>query len=218
MKTAALFRLLALGGLFSLVGCFTVRPGPAPHAKVPDRPEDVQPIRVGAALPPLRLTTPEGESFRISKDVGRTPFVLVFYRGGWCPYCNRHLADLQTVEADFVRLGVPILAISPDRPEKLRITAGKEQLSYRLLSDSEMTAARQLGLAFRLDDATVAKYRDSYKIDIEADSGHDHHLLPVPAAILVDRKGIVRFVHADPDYKVRIDAKELLQVAKQLVQ
>ena len=167
-------------------------------------------------LPRLVLRTPEGKRFRVRRDTGKGPLLLIFYRGGWCPYCNRHLADLQRVEKKFVSMGVQILAISPDRPEKLRHTADKHKVGYRLLSDSEMGAARKLGLAFRLDDATVAKYRGSYKIDIEADSGYKHHQLPVPAAILVDRRGIVRFVHADPDYKARIDTKTLLDVARKI--
>jgi|APSaa5957512622_1039677.scaffolds.fasta_scaffold13253_2 peroxiredoxin len=217
-------RLFALVSAGLLAGCASPNTGPRGlpgagrrmHVEVPDRAEDVVPIPVGAALPRLLLHTPEGDRFRVRRDTGKKPLLLIFYRGGWCPYCNRHLADLQGAEKRFVKLGVQILAISPDRPGKLKHTATKHKVGYRLLSDSGMGAARKLGLAFRLDDATVAKYRRSYKIDIEADSGYKHHQLPVPAAILVDRRGIVRFVHTDPDYKNRIDTRTLLDLARQI--
>ena len=79
--------------------------------------------------------------------------------------------------------------MSPDRPEKLKGPAEKHKLKYRLLSDSEMIAAKALGIAFRVDDATVNKYKTDYGIDLEADSGQKHHLLPVPSVFLVGRDG-----------------------------
>jgi peroxiredoxin len=178
----------------------------------------VTPIEPGYALPRLVLQTPQGRPFRIPQDVARRPLLLVFYRGGWCPYCNRHLAELQGVEPRLAKLGIEILAISPDRPEELLRTKGKNALSYRLLSDSSMVAARKLGLAFRVDDGTVSRYRHSYGIDLEKSSGRQHHQLPVPAAILVDRRGIVRFVHADPDYRTRIDTKTLMDRARDVAE
>jgi peroxiredoxin len=183
---------------------------------VPDQAANAHPIQSGYALPRLVFRTPQGKPFHVRRDTGRAPLLLVYYRGGWCPYCNRHLADLQSVETEFARLGIQILAISPDRPEELRQTRGKHGMAYRLLSDSSMVGARRLGLAFRVDDGTFKRYRKDYGIDLEKSSGERHHQLPVPAAILVDRRGIVRFVHADPDYRHRIDMRTLLAQARRI--
>jgi peroxiredoxin len=85
-----------------------------------------------------------------------------------------------------------------------------------LLSDAQMNAARAFGIAFRVDDATVQKYKE-YNIDLEAASGATHHELPVPAVFIIDRNGVIRFAHWDPDYKVRMKGEEILAAAREAV-
>jgi peroxiredoxin len=82
-------------------------------------------------------------------------------------------------------LGVQLFAISPDQPSKLRETIGKHQMGFTLLSDSDMAAARRLGIAYRLDEATLSKLKTS-GMDVEEASGQKHDMLPVPA-VFFDR-------------------------------
>ena len=120
---------------------------------------------------------------------------------------------MQAAEADLLNLGYQILAISPDRTPKLGESVEKGKLTYTLLSDSSMTAAQAFGIAFRVDDATLEKYK-GYNIDLEAASGEKHHLLPVPAVFIVGTDGVIAFVYANPDYKVRLTPEVLLAAAK----
>lgn len=89
------------------------------------------------------------------------PAAIVFYRGDWRPYCNAHLRKLQEIEPDLTKLGFTLVAVSPDKPESLPQTSEKEELSFRLLSDSDMEAALALGLAFKVDDLTIEKYKNT---------------------------------------------------------
>jgi peroxiredoxin len=141
--------------------------------------------------------------------------VLIFYRGGWCPYCNAHLHELKQAEPDLLTLGYDIYFLSADRPELLYSSLKEPDIHYTLLSDARMTAARAYGIAFRVDDATVARY-ESFGIDLEAASGETHHELPVPAVFILDRKGVIRFAYANPDYKVRLNANDLLAAARKV--
>ena len=141
------------------------------------------------------------------------PLVLIFYRGGWCPYCNVHLGQLQEIDPQLRAMGYRIVAVSPDRPEELAKSAEKEGLNYILLSDSKMAAAKAFGLAFTVDGPTLAKYTE-YGIDLETASGEKHHMLPVPAVFLIGTDGVIDFVYANPDYKTRIDPEVLLTQAK----
>jgi peroxiredoxin len=182
-------------------------------AETPLRPEDICPILVGEKVPDLVLRDMKGKTFDLSAAFAAKPTILIFYRGGWCPYCNLHLGQLQEAESTLVGLGYQILAVSPDRPEKLGAPIEKNELSYTLLSDSTMKAATSLGLAFRVDDDTIEKYK-GFGIDLEADSGEKHHLLPVPAALVVGRDGVVKFSYVNPNYKMRIDPDVLVAAAK----
>jgi peroxiredoxin len=149
--------------------------------------------------------------------VAEKPSVIVFYRGGWCPYCNTHLAGLAKVEPRLAELGYQVLAISADRPGKVRETQEESAFHYRLLSDSKMEAARAFGIAFEVSDATLEKYR-GYGIDLEAVSGEAHHQLPVPSVFVTGTDGIVRFAYSNPDYKVRLEPGKILHAAEQAVE
>jgi len=107
------------------------------------------------------------------------------------------------------------VAVSADRPEQLAKSLEAGELGYSLYSDHTLAAAREFGIAFQLDAAEVARYRE-YGIDLEAASGHDHHQLPVPSVFLVERGGTVRWVYSNPDYRVRPENAKLLEAARKL--
>ncbi|MEO0997511.1 MAG: peroxiredoxin-like family protein [Pseudomonadota bacterium] len=179
---------------------------------VPDRAEDVEPLAVGAAAPDFDARTPAGERFRFDTSGLERPALLIFYRGGWCPYCNAQLQGLRHVVPALTDAGYDVLFLSADKPELL-VTSLEEPLpDYTLLSDASMEAARRFGVAFRLDDETAGKYR-GYGIDLAEASGFDHQQLPVPAVFLVGRDGRIEFAHTDPDYTVRLEPDAVLAAA-----
>lgn len=170
-------------------------------------------LQAGDPVPAVELRTADGSAFDLTAAIAEKPAVLVFYRGGWCPYCTRHLSELQKIEPQLVAAGWQILAISPDRPEKLAEADAEHDYAYTLLSDSKMEAAKAFGLAFEVDAATREKYK-GYGIDLEAASGETHHLLPVPAVFLADQDGVIRFAHSNPDYKVRLSNEAILDAVR----
>jgi peroxiredoxin len=131
--------------------------------EIVDAPEKINPITAGQVIPPISLKTLDGQQFDLNAFIAGKPTVLIFYRGGWCHYCNLQLAGLQKIEPELINSGFQIIAVSPDRPEKLNESVVKHELTYRLLSDNEMTAATALGIAFHLDDAMVATYKTNTK-------------------------------------------------------
>lgn len=171
-------------------------------------------LAVGEPVPAASVRTEAGAEVKLTDAIGGKPTVLIFYRGGWCPFCTRHLAALAEAAPGLAAEGYQVLAISPDQPAKLRAKPSHQKLSYTLLSDSEMKAARAFGIAFKMDDALVGKYKNDYGIDLEGDSGQTHHLLPHPAVFIVDRAGVIRFVHVNPDYKVRLSPEEIMAAAR----
>jgi peroxiredoxin len=109
-------------------------------------------------------------------------------------------------------VGWQIIALSPDRPAKVRESLEESEFPYLLVSDSEMNAAKAFGLAFTVDDKGFDRLK-GYGIDIEAASGRDHRLLPVPGVFLVDETGTITFAHSDPNYKKRLSNKKILKAA-----
>jgi peroxiredoxin len=168
--------------------------------------------KAGDALPDAMVRDEQGREVSLHDLVDGKPTVLVFYRGGWCPFCTKHLKELAGIVKPLDAAGVQLLAISMDRPEKIAATPGRDALPYRLLSDSDAAAAKAFGIAFTVDDATVKKYK-GFGIDLDDASGRDHHMLPHPAVFVCDAAGTLRLVEANPDYKVRVPADTILKAA-----
>ncbi len=172
--------------------------------------------QAGDRIPDAVLRTADNEPFSLREEVSEQPAVLIFYRGGWCPLCTAHLFELARVESELRERGFQILGISPDRPEKVRESEDAGDFEYRLLSDSDMVAARGFGIAFQVEDELVRTYMESHGIDLEGDSGRDHHMLPHPAVFVVDTGGIIRFANVNPDYRVRLSGEEILEAANSI--
>ena len=109
-------------------------------------------------------------------------------------------------------MGFQIIAVSPDRPAKVRETIEKHKIAFTLLSDSKMTASRAFRIAYTVDDATL-KLLPQNGIDLEAAFGAKHHELPVPAVFLVAMNGLIQFEYINPDYTVRAHPDVLLAAA-----
>jgi len=173
-----------------------------------------EPLAVGKSVPDPALLTEEGESVKLSEALDGKPAVLIFYRGGWCPYCTKHLSALSSIEADLLEAGYRIFAISPDQPSVIRETPGRENLNYTLLSDSSAEAAKAFGLVFQVPGELVSKYKEEYQIDLEAASGMKHHRLPHPAVFVVDADGEIQFVHVDENYRERLKPEKIREVVR----
>ena len=157
----------------------------------------------------------EDKNITLMSIVEKKPTVLVFYRGGWCPYCNLQLASLRKITSDINKLGYQLVAVSTDRVEKFKESIAKHQLDYQLISDSNLDLANNFGLSFKVDQETLKKYK-KYGIDLEKASGKKHHSLPYPAVYVLDTKGLIHFNYVNPNYKVRLNEKILLSALKEL--
>jgi len=190
--------------------------GKLTDGRVPHDAEKVCPIKVGQSLPDVNVQDVNGKAINLKDLVSKKPTVMIFYRGSWCPYCNVHLGELKKMETELEALGYQIIAMSPDLPKNLKESQDKHEMKYLLVSDSKAEASKALGLAFKVDADTYKKYL-GYGINLEKASGEKHHILPVPAALVLDQEGLVHFSFASPNYKVRIDNDVLLSAAKAAV-
>lgn len=181
-------------------------------AGVPLKPEDISPLLIGEKIPMLRLQKSSGEMFDLNKSVSQKPTILVFYRGGWCPYCSKQLSGLQQIEKDLTKIGYQVIAISTDSPENLSKTMGKEKLSYTLLSDADLNAAKRFGIAFK-----GPKNYDKFLPETSGGKNVDK-LLPVPSVFILDQKGTILFEYINPNITQRLSAPLLKAAAAALLE
>lgn len=121
------------------------------------------------------------------------------------------------MEGELASLGFRVVALSPDRPEKMVDRLKVKDLSYALYSDQTMNAARAFGIAFQVDDGTLDRYK-GFGIDLAAASGRPHHQLPVPSVFLVAKGGEILWTYSNDDYKIRPENEALLDAAKRFAE
>lgn len=173
---------------------------PAPSA------EAAKPLKTGSALPDVDVRTESGETVKITAALAGKRAAFVFYRGHWCPFCVKHLAELRKIAAELAGMDVQLVGISPDKPEYLVEAKKKAELDFPIYSDSRLDLARAMGVAFKLDSETASRYREH----LVESTGHDTGQLPVPAVFLIDESGKVTWVFSNPDYKVRLSNEDLI--------
>jgi peroxiredoxin len=181
-------------------------------ADIPSDPAQVHPLAVGMRAPTFSAQTKDGVLRTFSPDGYQKPTVVIFYRGGWCPYCNMQLSDPHLVEPKLRQSGFEVVFLSTDRPAILYSSLKSEHIDYTLLSDSRLEAAEAFHIAFHLDDATIAKM-NGFGVDLDSTTGEPLHELPVPSVFIIDRTGTIRYVYSNPDFKVRLGADALWAAA-----
>ena len=192
-------RLLLISLL--LIGCSN-------KTSIPLVAEDISPILIGETLPNAIFQNAEGKSVQLKAILEEKPTVLVFYRGGWCPYCNVQLSGLVEIEQDILELGYQIVAVSPDDYKNLQSTIENNSTKYKLLSDPNGRFIQEIGIAFKTS-SSLREY-----ITGKGQKGETSKVMPAPTVMIVDKKGVIKFEYINPNYKERISGEMLLSVLR----
>jgi peroxiredoxin len=164
---------------------------------------------VGAAFPRRVLPDHLGRPVDLGALADAGPLVVMFYRGGWCPYCNLELRAYQRKLAAIRAVGARLVAVTPETPDNALGTAEKNDLAFAVLSDVTGTLADALGIRFRLSPEIEALYR-KFGHDLPTHNGDSEWSLPMPATYVVERGGRIAYAHVDPDYRRRAEPAEVL--------
>lgn len=170
----------------------------------------VQGLKVGDDAPEFFGIDQAGNQLNLSKVIENGPVVLIFYRGYWCPYCNKHLSQLQDSLQLILDKGASVIAISPELPEFAEKTISKTGASFSIISDT----THQIMKDYKVDYAVSKGKAFMYKVfgmNIEKTNGDDSNTLPVPATYIIDINGKIKYVHFKSDYKKRASISEILK-------
>ena len=167
-------------------------------------------IKAGERIATFTLDDASGKQVSLDQLVDAGPAVIVFYRGGWCPYCNLALRTYQQeLLPQLDAFGARLVAISPQTPDQSLSTAEKASLAFTVLSDPGSRVARAIGIAFQQSDEVLAAQRQ-LGLDLANVNAEGATYLPRPSVLIVDRSRTVRFVDVQPDYTARTEVADIL--------
>jgi len=166
-------------------------------------------ITVNQDAPDFSAKDQNGRIVSLKGQIKKGPVVLVFYRGQWCPYCNRQLKNLEDSLPYITARGATLIAVTPESPENVSKTIQKTKASYPILHDEGLRIMNSYDVAFEVDNSTVKRYL-TIGIDLEKANGSNGASLPVPAVFVISREGKILYRHFDPDYKRRPSIVQIL--------
>lgn len=169
---------------------------------------------INSKAPDFQAIDQYGKEIRLKDVLKDSLVVLFFYRGEWCPYCNRHLKKLEDSLQLIKDKGARLIAVTPEKPEYILKTIEKTKASYSLLYDKEMKIMKAYAVAFQVDEKTVSRYKNA-DIDLATANGQkDKVYLPVPAVYIISKEGTIMYRFFNADYKRRPSVQEILDNLK----
>jgi peroxiredoxin len=172
-------------------------------------------IPVGAPAPLFEAADARGTLVRLADELARGPVVLSFYRGAWCPICSLELRALRDILPELVGAGASLLAISPQAPDDSLPLVESLDLGFSVVSDLDQSIIAAYGLQFELPDELKDIY-EQFGLPLTKANADGTWNLPVPATFVIDRAGIVRACHVDPDYRTRMEPAHILAAVRAL--
>jgi peroxiredoxin len=179
------------------------------------RAEETRPLGVGDRAPNATLSTPDGTNTQFRKVAAASPTILIFYRGGWCPYCNTALGQWNNAAAEITAMGAQLIAITTEKPDDANRTTEKNGLDFEIYVDDKLNASRAFHVLFDIAPETKELYLSKYNLDVAKFNASKTWQLPHPGTFIVDSRGIVRYAHVDADYKAGRDKPENVIAALQ---
>ncbi len=169
--------------------------------------------QIGEKAPNFVLNNALGESVELNDLLKKGKVILTWYRGGWCPYCNMTLHELQQELPHFKANGASLIALTPELPDKSMSTAQKHDLEFEVLSDIGNKIAKAYGVVFRLTDEVAEMYNQSF--GMSSYNGDESNELPLAATYIIEQNGEISYAFLDADYRNRAEPAELTTFLKE---
>ncbi|MEO8885458.1 MAG: peroxiredoxin-like family protein [Mucilaginibacter sp.] len=166
-------------------------------------------LKKGDTAPLFTATDNAGKTIdlkSILKD--HKSIVLFFYRGQWCPYCNKYIQRLQDSLQLLTSKGAYVIGVTPETGENINKTINKTHASFSMIQDKGYKIMKSYDVNYVMDTELFTKYKNN-GVDIEKNNGNTDHVLPVPATYIINKSGKLVFVHFDKDFRNRPSIKSL---------
>ncbi len=165
---------------------------------------------IASKAPDFKAKDQNGNEIKLKELVKKGKVVLVFYRGYWCPYCNKELSRLQDSLQLIKDKGATLIAVSPEKPENISKTVEKTKAEYSIVYDEGLKIMKAYEVEFEVPENTITRYRNA-GIDLEKNNDSNGKYLPVPAIYIIDKESTITYRFFEPDYKKRPSVAEILK-------
>jgi peroxiredoxin len=166
-------------------------------------------LKVGDTAPDFTAKDQDGKTISLKQALKNGPVIMLFYRGQWCPYCNKQMSHFSDSLSMLTSKGALLVAITPEAAENVKKTIEKAKSTFPVLEDQGMAIMKMYKVNFAVDEKTITKYK-GYGIDFDIANGANGANLPVPATYIIGKDGKVKYVFFNTDYRKRASVIDIL--------
>ena len=176
-----------------------------------------EPLFIGQKAPNFKALDQYEKPVSLKERLKNGPVILVFYRGQWCPHCNRHMSQIQDSLQMIIDAGASVIVITPEKGEKIKKTMQKTGASFSILYDESHRIMDKYRVTFKQQGWRRFVYSFA-GISINRASGNKDAVLPVPATYIIATDGTVFSSHFNEDFTERMQVKKMLEVLQEMKQ
>ncbi|WP_257667945.1 peroxiredoxin-like family protein [Parapedobacter tibetensis] len=167
-------------------------------------------LKIGDTVPDIAMQTSDLKEITIKELYNDRPLVVIFYRGYWCPVCNKHLSEFAARAAEIENAGARIIAVTPESYDKADITIEKTGMDFTVISDIDGSVMKAFDVQFDVTEDYHTMIEDELNASITETNASKSAVLPVPATFIIDTNGKVVYRQFNPDYKERASIDDIL--------
>lgn len=181
--------IITLLSIFTLFNIFNTKSFATPNTIGPE---------IGNKAPAFNALNTLNVKVNITELSAEKGLIVLFFRSAdWCPFCKRHLIELNDYADKFKALGYGLTGISYDSTKTLNNFTHEHTLKYPLLSDQA---------------ANTIKAYDILNQDYSM--GDEHYGIPYPGVVIINSNGKVSDKYFFKGFRKRVKFDELYEKLK----
>ncbi len=167
-------------------------------------------LEVGNNAPVIEAKALDGKLINSKQLLKEKEIVVIFYRGEWCPVCNRYLSNLNDSLNFILDRNAEVLVVGPETFENTEKTKEKSKGSFVLIPDTSMQIQKDFDVLFYVTKKYQGKIKTFLFTDIAENNNQEEAQLPVPATYIIGKDGKIKWRHFDYDYSKRATVKSII--------
>jgi peroxiredoxin len=126
------------------------------------------------------------QTYSLDDALVNGPVVLIFIRGQWCPFCNKHLSQIQDSLPLIYAKGASVVVISPEKSEFIAKTIEKTGAEFTILYDEDYRISDAFDVTFKPDSITRTMVNMMLGAQLKDSHSDDTERLPIPATYIIN--------------------------------
>lgn len=171
-------------------------------------------LRVGDRAPLIDAIAISGKNINSDEIIKEKEIVVIFYRGEWCPICNRYLENLNDSLQYILAKGTEVLVVGPETFENTEKIAENTKATFTLIPDTSSKILKDFDVLFNVTEKYQGKIKTFLRTDIAKNNNQEEAKLPVPATYIIGRDGIIKWRHFNYNYSERASVKSIIDNLK----